>query len=369
MNATGWDPSPQGTYPPVKLGGLAASQYSTVGTHDGSQAELRPFPGRRGQPRAPGRAVAGEHGFRFFPAYYLHIWDLFQRIPVYQRTQTAGGTACWAPTSRTVYGQRPAGGHPGHHGGRRAVPRLSQRTPTQPRRVSRNPRPTRDIGLHPERRRDLREQAAALPGHQSFASRAGTAEPVGLRLLRRTRQQDRDQPVLLHATLRRAVARNAKDPGRVRLALGRCAHQHQHLSAAAAEDGPPRQQGRRGAQRSHHRVVVRPLVPPPRRTRRPLRPRCGDSPRPSRLRPDSAAPSAAPRADHVRRRYAAGAGLHGRRRRRARGRIHHRRRCARRAPAAPWPGWTGSPPPSPARRPAATRDDPAPTAAGSLLDG
>jgi uncharacterized protein with NAD-binding domain and iron-sulfur cluster len=94
---------PAATYPPVKLGGLAASQYSTVGTHDGSKAELRPFPGRRGQPREPRRAVAGEHGFRFFPAFYLHIWDLFQRIPVYQLTQTAGGTASWTPTSRTVY--------------------------------------------------------------------------------------------------------------------------------------------------------------------------------------------------------------------------------------------------------------------------
>ncbi|GBG35743.1 phytoene dehydrogenase [Mycobacterium montefiorense] len=94
---------PAGTYPPVKLGGLAASQYSTVGTHDGSQAELRPFPGRRGQPREPRRPVPGEHGFRFFPAFYLHIWDLFQRIPVYQLTHTAGGTASWTPTSRTVY--------------------------------------------------------------------------------------------------------------------------------------------------------------------------------------------------------------------------------------------------------------------------
>ncbi|MCV7408918.1 oxidoreductase [Mycobacterium florentinum] len=90
---------PAGTYPPVKLGGLAASQYSTVGTHDGSQAELRPFPGRRGRPRPPERAVAGEHGFRFFPAYYLHIWDLFQRIPVYQHLQSTG----WTPTSRTIY--------------------------------------------------------------------------------------------------------------------------------------------------------------------------------------------------------------------------------------------------------------------------
>ena len=94
---------PTGTYPPVKLGGLAASQYSTVGTRDGSQAELRPFPGRQGRPCAPRNVVAGEHGFRFFPAFYLHIWDLFQRIPVYQPIPTGGGTTCWTPTSRTVY--------------------------------------------------------------------------------------------------------------------------------------------------------------------------------------------------------------------------------------------------------------------------
>ncbi len=99
----GLGPQPAGTYPPVKLGGLAASQYSTVGTHDGSQAELRPFPGRRGQPRPPERAVAGEHGFRFFPAYYLHMWDMFQRIPVYQLTETGSGAASWTPTSRTIY--------------------------------------------------------------------------------------------------------------------------------------------------------------------------------------------------------------------------------------------------------------------------
>lgn len=90
---------PAGAYPPVKLGGLAASQYSTVGTHDGSHAELRPFPGRPSRPTDLGRAVAGEHGFRFFPAYYLHIWDLFQRIPVYELRNPGG----WAPTARTVY--------------------------------------------------------------------------------------------------------------------------------------------------------------------------------------------------------------------------------------------------------------------------
>jgi hypothetical protein len=94
--------TPPGSYPPIKLGGLAASQYSKVGPGHGDTAELRPFPGRLGQPRIPGRAVAGEHGFRFFPAYYLHIWDMFQRIPVYQRAQQANGQVRWQPTSRTV---------------------------------------------------------------------------------------------------------------------------------------------------------------------------------------------------------------------------------------------------------------------------
>jgi uncharacterized protein with NAD-binding domain and iron-sulfur cluster len=98
----GLDDEPAGICAPVKLGGLAASQYSTVGPYTGSLAELRPFPGRRGQPREPGRAVAGEHGFRFFPAYYIHIWDLFQRIPVYQRTELGHGEVRWFPTSRTI---------------------------------------------------------------------------------------------------------------------------------------------------------------------------------------------------------------------------------------------------------------------------
>ena len=55
---------PPGSYPPIKLGGLAASQYSTVGAGTGGSPELRPFPGRRGTPPTPRRPVAGEHGFR-----------------------------------------------------------------------------------------------------------------------------------------------------------------------------------------------------------------------------------------------------------------------------------------------------------------
>ncbi len=121
-------------------------------------------------------------------------------------TQTASGTACWTPTSRTVYDNV-----------RRVITKgitvegkpslvFPSEAPAQPRRVSRNPRPTRNIGLHPERHRDVHGQADPLPRHQSLASRDGTAEPLRLRLLRRTRQRNRNQPVLLLAALRRAAA-------------------------------------------------------------------------------------------------------------------------------------------------------------------
>lgn len=88
--------------PPVKLGGLAASQYAKAGTDRGSYAPLRPFPGRRGEPPVPRDAVAGEHGFRFFPAYYLHTWDLFHRIPIYEQSTGRGDEIEWRPSSRTV---------------------------------------------------------------------------------------------------------------------------------------------------------------------------------------------------------------------------------------------------------------------------
>lgn len=88
---------PRTDHPPVKLGGLAASQFATV-----TGGRLRPFPGCRGTPRPPERAVPGEHGFRFFPAYYLHIWDLMQRIPVYASTPGDDGSTTWRPGTRTV---------------------------------------------------------------------------------------------------------------------------------------------------------------------------------------------------------------------------------------------------------------------------
>ena len=79
-------------------------------------AELRPFPGRRGHPRPPARAVAGEHGFRFFPAYYLHTWDLFQRIPDLPAHGVVERRSPLATDLTHRHGQRQAGSHPGHHG-------------------------------------------------------------------------------------------------------------------------------------------------------------------------------------------------------------------------------------------------------------
>jgi uncharacterized protein with NAD-binding domain and iron-sulfur cluster len=72
--------------PPVRLGGIAATQFITANElHD-----FRGTPGERPRPAC----VTGEHGFRFFPAYYLHIWDTLRRIPVYDGDQR---------TPRTVY--------------------------------------------------------------------------------------------------------------------------------------------------------------------------------------------------------------------------------------------------------------------------
>jgi uncharacterized protein with NAD-binding domain and iron-sulfur cluster len=76
-----------GRKPNVRLGGLAATQYIEPGN-------LRAFDTtRRARPLT--RAAAGEHGFRFFPAYYLHIWDTLRRIPLYDDNGDA--------TTRTVY--------------------------------------------------------------------------------------------------------------------------------------------------------------------------------------------------------------------------------------------------------------------------
>ena len=92
---------PGADYPPVKLGGLAASQYAST-QPSGHVGKLRPFPGRPGRPPDPQRPVAGEHGFRFFPAYYLHMRDLLQRIPVYEMGHDPSTGLGWRPTHRTV---------------------------------------------------------------------------------------------------------------------------------------------------------------------------------------------------------------------------------------------------------------------------
>ena len=96
--------------PPVKLGGMAASHRASAPDplpsvdepdQNGSTSVIRPF--RAAWESLPTEAdypvdLPGEHGFRFFPAYYLHIWDMLQRIPV---TDKIGDS--WELTHRTVF--------------------------------------------------------------------------------------------------------------------------------------------------------------------------------------------------------------------------------------------------------------------------
>ena len=74
--------------PKVRLGGIAATQYV-------AGSDVLRFPDKIGTPTRPPGLIVGEHGFRFFPAYYLHIWDTLRRIPIYD--------AAGKPTTQTVY--------------------------------------------------------------------------------------------------------------------------------------------------------------------------------------------------------------------------------------------------------------------------
>ena len=82
----------------MAIGGVARTQYAF-----GSRATAASDPcgAPSGQPTAAHRTAAhdavvpGEHGFRFFPSYYRHLFDTMQRIPV---VDASGGD-----TGRTVY--------------------------------------------------------------------------------------------------------------------------------------------------------------------------------------------------------------------------------------------------------------------------
>ena len=338
--------------PPVKLGGLAASQYSTPGPTGGSPAELRPFPGRRGQPRPPRRAVAGEHGFRFFPAYYLHIWDLLQRIPVYQPRRRPGGDAVLATDLTHGHGQRPAGDHPGHHGRRQAVARLPPRGAPQPRpSCSPRCRPARATSgftasdVRPSSSRLLRylvtsplRRAAELQNlsaYDFFVGDDGTGSaPVHLHAHCSRRSSSTCPRSSPHSTCGGATPAPTSPPIlQLQLQMDRrdskadgvlngptteswFDHWYRHLVALGVR---------------FVRAAVDRLEPP---AGRPVHATAPAAPGAvvvladgTRLAPDYVV-------------VAVDA---------ARGRAHHRPRCARRAPAARWRGWTGSPPRSPHR--------------------
>ena len=84
------DEKPEGLT--VRLGGMAASQYL-------KGDRLRRFPEAPPGGKVPRPPTAGEHGFRFFPAYYLHLWDTLRRIPVYDDASAKDPEI----TARTVY--------------------------------------------------------------------------------------------------------------------------------------------------------------------------------------------------------------------------------------------------------------------------
>ena len=118
-----------------KLGGLAASQYSTVGPYTGSLAQLRPFPDRRGNPRDPGTGGRGRARLPFLPGLlHTHLGPVPTNPGL--RAHRSGSRRDPLATDLTHdHGQRQAGGHPGHHGRRQAVARLPARGATQPRRI------------------------------------------------------------------------------------------------------------------------------------------------------------------------------------------------------------------------------------------
>jgi uncharacterized protein with NAD-binding domain and iron-sulfur cluster len=80
--------------PPVRLGGMAATQYL-----HGDRLRLFPKTTDTSGSPEPTNAPTGEHGFRFFPAFYLHLWDMLQRIPVYDDPLCKDAKL----TARTVY--------------------------------------------------------------------------------------------------------------------------------------------------------------------------------------------------------------------------------------------------------------------------
>ena len=219
---------PAGTYPPVKLGGLAASQYSTVGTHDGSPAELRPFPGRRGQPRPPGgrsrvstasassRRTTYTSGTCSSASRSTNARDGWRhghagRRPRAPSWTTSGG---WSPRERRWTASR-----------RSSFP---ARRPRSPGRVPQRPQPARRSWASPRSDiADLREQIAALPRHQSAAPRARNCRTCRPTTSSSDATSDDGDPRFSYSPRFDALpARDATGARRIRLALGRRPHEH-----------------------------------------------------------------------------------------------------------------------------------------------
>ena len=210
------------------------------------------FPDKIGSPKRPPGLIAGEHGFRFFPAYYLHIWD-----------------TCGVSRSTTPQASR----RPRPCTTRRTGRRASGNRPQRPT-VARDP--TRSTALDLEARGSLQEMLQlgstpadlstffgrfrALPHHITATPRGRSRGDLQLRLSRRSRPDDgrRSVPVQRRVQSSSCTTCRASSPHSTRR-RGR-AHQLEHVRPAQHVARPLRQQGRRGAQRTDDRSVVRSVV-------------------------------------------------------------------------------------------------------------
>jgi hypothetical protein len=101
----------------LTIGGLAASQYD-------AHERARTFPGQPDERPADLRLV-GEHGYRFFPSWYQHLFDTMRRTPIYdeQRQPTRHSTLDNVKPC-TTQAATGAAGHP-----LLAISRLPQHSP------------------------------------------------------------------------------------------------------------------------------------------------------------------------------------------------------------------------------------------------
>ena len=262
MNATGCDPTAGGVLPARQ-----ARRPRRLPVLDGGPVQRRhrraaPLPGPAGPATIPDERSRASTASVSFPAYYLHIWDMFQRIPVYQHMETAAARSAGTDTTHRLW--TTSGGWSLRAPRWRASPRWSSRArPTQPRRVPRHPSSQLSgMGFTPG---ICRPSRAGWSGTWSPVPcvAQGTAERVRLRLLRRPRHRDRPSRFSYTPQFERDLLEMPRVLAAFDSRWGDARTNITTYLQLYLNMDRTRQQSRRGAQRTHHRSVVRPLVPPP----------------------------------------------------------------------------------------------------------